>query len=619
MQPEQLGPYRIDRQIGRGGMGTVYAAVDANTGEAAAVKVLTAALATDEDFRARFDIEIETLRKLRHENIVRLLGWGEQDGVVFYAMELVDGTSLEDELRAGRRFEWAEVKEIAVQICAALKHAHDRGVVHRDIKPANLLLARDRKLKLSDFGIAKLFGSAGATTAGGVLGTAEYMAPEQADGRPVGHRGDLYSLGAVLFTLLAGRPPFVAKSVPQLLQMQRFAQPEPLRRYNKSVPIEVEAIVMQLLEKDPERRIPNATVLARRLEATFRGLATLAIREQQGGEDASFDLTASPSAADANPSPADMGPANIGPADMVLTRVATRPADADAVSASEATRGAAATPHRSSGSGKQSDSKVRSAQRRFTTVDEEPVGLDTDQAEPTRWLSPQTILFLIALMAVGLAVAYFLQPPSADALYDRVKSRLAAGDPADLLACEDDVNLFLTYYRADSRSREMEKLSDDIELTTLENRLENKAKMSGTTAKLSLVERMFLEAIRLESSDPPTCVEKLEAIAQLYEGGRGISSINGQRCVLLATRRAARLKTAAQKYVEEHVTAQTERLDHADALQATEPDTARQIRQAVIQLYREKPWAAEFVERAKKALDAAGTEEQKPAAVHDPS
>jgi serine/threonine-protein kinase len=130
-------------------------------------------------------------------------------------MELIDGTSLEDELRAGRRFEWAEVKEIAVQVCAALKHAHDRGVVHRDIKPANLLLARDGKVKLSDFGIAKLFGSTGATGVGGVLGTAEYMAPEQADGRPVGHRGDLYSLGAVLYTLLAGRPPFVAKSVPR--------------------------------------------------------------------------------------------------------------------------------------------------------------------------------------------------------------------------------------------------------------------------------------------------------------------------------------------------------------------------------------------------------------------
>ncbi len=604
MQPEQLGPYRIDRQIGRGGMGTVYAGVDVNSGEAAAIKVLTAALATDEDFRARFDIEIETLRKLRHENIVRLLGWGEQDGVVFYAMELVDGTSLEDELRRGRRFEWAEVKEIAVQVCAALKHAHDRGVVHRDIKPANLLLARDGKVKLSDFGIAKLFGSAGATTAGGVLGTAEYMAPEQADGRPVGHRGDLYSLGAVLYTLLAGRPPFVAKSVPQLLQMQRFAQPEPVRRYNKGVPGEVEAIVMQLLEKDPERRIPNATVLARRLEATFRGLATLAIRQQQGaeGEDAGFDLTDSPSAPEGSQ----------GASDPAQTRVATRPASAGDIAPSDATR-ATDLPGAARGA-KKSDSEVRRAARRFTTVDEQPVGLETDRPDPAHWLSPQTILFLIGLMAVGLAVAYFLQPPSADTLYDRIKERLASGDPSDLVACEDDVSLFLKYYSPDARSREMERLKDDIELTTLENRLENKAKIAGSTDKLSLIERTFLDAIRLESIDPPACVEKLEAIAHLYPSGRGAPTTNAQRCVLLATRRAARLKNTAQNFIKEHLRTQEERLEYADSIEAAEPDTAQQIRQAVIQLYREKPWAESIVEQAKKALDAAGRNpDEKPA------
>ncbi len=325
--------------------------------------------------------------------------------------------------------------------------------------------------------------------------------------------------------------------------MQRFAQPEPVRRYNKSVPIEVEAIVMQLLEKDPERRIPNATVLARRLEATFRGLATLAIRQQQdgGGEDAGFDIASSTS----TPGPGD------NPGDLAQTRVATRPASAGGVSPSDATQAA----EREGADPKPTDSEVRRAGRRFTTVEEQPVGLDTDRVEPARWLSPQTILFLIGLMAVGLVVAYFLQPPSADTLYDRIKERLASGDPADLLACEDDVKLFLTYYTPDPRSREIERLGDDIELTALENRLENKAKIMGSTAQLSLVERAFLEAIRLEAIDPPTCVEKLEAISQLYPGGRGAPTTNGQRCVLLASRRAARLKTAAQNFVEEHTRA----------------------------------------------------------------
>jgi serine/threonine-protein kinase len=592
MQPEQLGPYRIQRQIGRGGMGTVYAGVDASTGEAAAVKVLAAALAMDDDFRARFEIEIETLRKLRHENIVRLLGWGEQDGVLFYAMELVDGPSLEDELRAGRRFEWADVKELAVQVCAALKHAHDRGVVHRDIKPANLLLARDGKVKLSDFGIAKLFGSVGATA--GVLGTAEYMAPEQADGRPVGHRGDLYSLGAVLYTLLAGRPPFVANSVPQLLQMQRFAQPEPVRRFNKSVPIEVEAIVMQLLEKDPERRIPNATVLARRLEATFRGLATLAVREQQaeGGDDVGFQLGSSPATPDVGRNPAD----------VEQTRIATRPAGAPPpASPSDLTKATAMT--KAAESAGESDSAVRRAQRRFTTVDEQPVGGDADVA-PAHWLSPQTALFLIGLVAVGLVVAYFLQPPSADTLYERVKQRIATGQ-SGLLACEEDIHTFRKYYSADHRAREMERHLDDIELINLENRLERQSKMAGPNAKLGLIERTFLEALRLETLDPPACVEMLEALSQLYEDGRGAPTPNAQKCVLLAASRAARLKPAADSFIEAHEKAQRERLDYADEIDQAEPETARKIRQAVVHLYGSKPWAAAWVERAKKALPKA--------------
>ena len=135
------------------------------------------ALAQEEGFRIRFEAEIETLRKLNHPNIVRLFGFGQQEGHLFYAMELVDGNSLEEELRRGRSFDWREVTRMGIDICRALRHAHDRGVIHRDIKPGNLLLAADGRLKLSDFGIARLFGYSRLTTAGNVVGTAEYMAP----------------------------------------------------------------------------------------------------------------------------------------------------------------------------------------------------------------------------------------------------------------------------------------------------------------------------------------------------------------------------------------------------------------------------------------------------------
>ena len=177
---EQLGPYRIERTIGRGGMGTVYSGVHTETGQNVAVKVLSVLLGENERFRERFQIEIETLEKLDHKNIVRLIGFGEHDDHLFYSMELVEGRNLQQELRTGRRFQWREAARIGMQICDALKHAHDHGVIHRDLKPSNLLYTSDEHIKLTDFGIAKLFGASHMTADGSALGTADYMSPEQA-------------------------------------------------------------------------------------------------------------------------------------------------------------------------------------------------------------------------------------------------------------------------------------------------------------------------------------------------------------------------------------------------------------------------------------------------------
>ncbi len=273
MQIEQLGPYRLGRQLGKGGMGSVYAGVDTTTGQRVAVKALTPQLAAAEGFRERFEAEIESLKKLQHEGIVRLYGYGEDDGILFYSMELVDGPSLEQEINDGRRFDWQETLSIAIQVCKALKHAHDHGVVHRDIKPANLLVAEDGRVKIADFGIARLFGATALTSAGGILGTADYMSPEQVDGRPVTEKCDQYALGCVMFALLAGRPPFRAKTMPEMLQMQRYAEPESVRRYAPEAPQPLDWLVRQLLSKEPADRFPNVMVLARHMEAMQKGLA----------------------------------------------------------------------------------------------------------------------------------------------------------------------------------------------------------------------------------------------------------------------------------------------------------------------------------------------------------
>ena len=202
----QLGPWLIDSEIGRGGMATVYLAhadpPPAGQPHVAAVKVLAAELAAEQGFVLRFEREIDIVRRLDHPNIVRFFESGVSDGRPWFAMEYVDGPSLDAVLEERGRLPWREVLNFACQIAPALKHAHDRGVIHRDLKPSNLLRAPDPTgpgvVKLTDFGVASLFASRHLTVTGGVVGTAEFLSPEQAAGKPVTRRSDLYSLGVVL-------------------------------------------------------------------------------------------------------------------------------------------------------------------------------------------------------------------------------------------------------------------------------------------------------------------------------------------------------------------------------------------------------------------------------------
>src|SRR5262245_40402252 len=202
---ENLGKWRIFKELGRGGMGRVYLAQEEGTGRQAAVKVLAGELAQDVGFLQRFQREIETLSQLTHPNIVRFYESGCENGHYFYAMEYVDGQSLDETLAAHKRLPWREVLHIALQLCPALRHVHDHGVVHRDLKPSNIIRTAAGQVKLMDFGIAKIFASTHLTATGGVVGTAEFISPEQASGKPVTKRSDLYSLGVVMYTLLVGR------------------------------------------------------------------------------------------------------------------------------------------------------------------------------------------------------------------------------------------------------------------------------------------------------------------------------------------------------------------------------------------------------------------------------
>ncbi len=271
--PSRLGPFLILEEVGRGGMGTVYRARHETTGETAAIKVLPGELAHSPGFRDRFRREVMALATLGHPNIVALLDVGEAERTPWYAMEFIPGRSLAAEVVARRRLPWDEVIDIGVQVCHALKHAHDRGVVHRDLKLSNLIRTPDGQVKLTDFGIAKVFDDPKQTAPGGVIGTAEFMSPEQAEGKAAGRRSDLYSLGVLLYALAAGRLPFRGHSALDLMRQHRYGQFDRPGAYAPGLPSELDALIVELMAKDPAKRPGDAHVAARRLDGVRRRLS----------------------------------------------------------------------------------------------------------------------------------------------------------------------------------------------------------------------------------------------------------------------------------------------------------------------------------------------------------
>lgn len=270
MNPIRIGPYLIDRRIGAGGMGNVYLARHEKTGQVVAVKELPASLAREEGFVHRFNREIEAMRKLNCPNIVRLYDSGSDDETYYYAMEYVDGETITARLRRDKKIPWTEAIEISRQICLGLKHAHDAGVVHRDLKPSNLMIGKDGVVKIADFGVAQVFAADRLTTTGGIIGTAEFMSPEQVTGSRTDKRSDIYSLGAVLYTMLVGQPPFLGATASDIMQKQRFGRFDPPKNYLPEIPNWLNDLVCQMLEKDPDKRPPDAFVTAKKLQEVVK-------------------------------------------------------------------------------------------------------------------------------------------------------------------------------------------------------------------------------------------------------------------------------------------------------------------------------------------------------------
>ncbi len=256
-----LARYDLVGELGRGGMGIVYKAVDRETGDTVAIKGLDARLAADPTTAERLKDEVRLARRITHRNVCRVHEFNRSGPLAYLTMEFVDGESLRSLLARVSRVPVAEAVRIARQVCAALAEAHATGIVHRDLKPENLMLDRTGLVKVLDFGVARLADANATTTIGGPLGTPAYMAPEQAQGHPVDGRADLYALGLVLYEMLVGRAAFTGRSALAVALKHLYEAPPRPSTVVSDVPAALDAVVLRCLEKDPARRWASAADL----------------------------------------------------------------------------------------------------------------------------------------------------------------------------------------------------------------------------------------------------------------------------------------------------------------------------------------------------------------------
>jgi len=582
MIPQKLGPYLVEDILGRGGMGTVYRAADPVTGERVAVKILAPDLADDLAFLERFQEEVQTLLQLKHPNIVQLLSFGKQDDVFYFAMELVEGKSLYAMQKAGYRFNCIEVIEIGIQVCEGLQHSHNLGVVHRDLKPGNIIRGQDGQIKLADFGIAKRFGGQQLTMAG-VLGTAEFMSPEQARGKPATIQSDLYSFGAVLFALLTGKPPFEGPVPQKILEKVVKERPPSLTDLVGDVPASLAALVDKLLKKKPENRFRSARSVASRLAEILE-----AMHEQAEME---TNLVVADESA---PSASRVSAAN---PTVVDSRTASKPAPKPATKTASSRQSRQAVPVRprqaetipdDTDEGPRSANRVIREQNFFERA---VVAEHEEKVESSSGL-------VTALLAIGLLVVVSF---SAYLVYDRVvRDRtpdelwtvIEAGQSRPT-GVTKEIDAFLRLYPDDPRSEEAQKLKQIAKALQFRNMLALKATVNR--GELSKLEQQFLQITVDDGSSKWDKATALDALITFYRVGEGDQGAEVDACLEAAETYRDMFRRQARPEVEREMQEIIARIETAERLESENPEQARQIRQSLIDLFGDKKWAEPLI------------------------
>jgi hypothetical protein len=279
----QLGSYEILEEIGRGGMGRVYKALQPSLNRVVAVKVLLPQLAADETFVTRFMREARSIATLEHPGIVTIYDVGESEGTYYFAMQLLDGKPLDDILDEGKPLPVEQAVNITRQMARALKYAHANGILHRDVKPGNIIVTESGGAVLTDFGIAQAASDTRLTKTGTSIGSPEYMAPEQIEGKPLDLRADLYSLGIVFFQMLTGEVPYKGDSAVSIVYQHVKAPVPSARELVPWIPESIDTIARTMMAKDPDERYPSADALLAALDDEAAGPVAKAKKPKTGG------------------------------------------------------------------------------------------------------------------------------------------------------------------------------------------------------------------------------------------------------------------------------------------------------------------------------------------------
>jgi serine/threonine-protein kinase len=423
---QQIGPFAVEKEIGAGAMGTVYQARYTKSGQQVAIKMISAGLDTNPTTLARFEREAAILKTLSHPNIVKLHATGRYRSTPFYVMEYIQGETLERMLERRGRFTWEEVVTLGQQVCAALQHAHNQGIIHRDLKPANIMVTPDGAAKLTDFGIAKGLDVAKLTATNCAIGTAAYMSPEQCRGeKNLTSKSDLYSLGVLFYELLTGRLPFQAETTLDMFLAHTEGKFERPSRLVLDIPIWLDTLVCQLLEKDPQKRPYDAAMVADSLN-------------------------------------------------RVLEKVtAQRSAGVDAVSTTAVDRPRTQTPADAA------DRETARVLRAATT--KQKFKRRRKPFYERSWFQAAGISAI--LLGVAAVVYRALQPPTPDQLFGKARTLMASNDADDWRkAREDPIQQYLRYYgeRDDEQAKQIRTWADQVDLDQRERQLRNRLRMNIT-------------------------------------------------------------------------------------------------------------------------------------------